>query len=65
MTLSIVRKSANSRPPVACATTTDALQLALLALGAVSILFAAVPELDLIVSRLFWSATEGFAVDFH
>ena len=61
MTLSIVRKSANSRSPVACATTTDALQLALLALGAVSILFAAVPELDLIVSRLFWSATEGFA----
>ncbi|MCJ8518085.1 membrane-associated phospholipid phosphatase [Pseudorhizobium tarimense] len=36
------------------------MQLALLALGAVSIFFAAVPELDLFMSGLFWDPADGF-----
>ncbi len=38
------------------------MQSALVCLGAVSIVFAAVPELDLTVSRFFWSPAEGFAL---
>jgi lipid A 4'-phosphatase len=34
--------------------------MALVALCAISILFAAVPELDLVTSRLFWNPEEGF-----
>ena len=62
MNLSVVRKCASSQAPLVGGTKTDALQLALVGLGAVSIFFAAVPELDLIVSRLFWSPAEGFAL---
>nr|CAD6615072.1 phosphatase PAP2 family protein [Rhizobium sp. TCK] len=62
MNLSIVRKSANSQTLRVCGTRRDALQCALLALGAASILFAAVPELDLIVSGLFWRPDEGFVL---
>lgn len=62
MIFSIVRDCASSRSPLAEGAKRDALQVSLVALGAVSILFAAVPELDLIVSRLFWSPAEGFAL---
>jgi lipid A 4'-phosphatase len=40
----------------------DFLQHSLILLGAVSILFAAVPELDMIVSRLFWTESTGFGL---
>jgi membrane-associated phospholipid phosphatase len=62
MNLSIVRKCANSQLLSAGGTKRDPLQLALVSLGAVSIVFAAVPELDLAVSRLFWSPANGFAL---
>ncbi|HEV7433990.1 MAG TPA: phosphatase PAP2 family protein [Pseudorhizobium sp.] len=38
----------------------DLLPQALILLGFVSVIFAAVPELDLIVSRFFWEPTVGF-----
>jgi lipid A 4'-phosphatase len=62
MNLSIVSKCAKPQSPFVKRTERDALQLALVALGGVSIVFAAVPELDLTVSRLFWSPAEGFAL---
>lgn len=62
MNLRIVRECANSRSPLVVGTKRDTLQLALVGLGAMSIFFAAVPELDLTVSRLFWSPAEGFAL---
>jgi membrane-associated PAP2 superfamily phosphatase len=62
MNLSIARKCAKSQSAFVRGTKSDAVQLALVGLGAVSIVFAAVPELDLAVSRLFWSPEEGFAL---
>ncbi|MBO3758327.1 phosphatase PAP2 family protein [Ciceribacter sp. L1K22] len=40
--------------------TEDLLPYALISLGFVSIIFAALPELDLITSRFFWDAANGF-----
>lgn len=62
MNLSIVRKSANSQSSLAGRTRRDGLHLALLAMGAISILFAAVPEMDLLITRFFWSPEWGFAL---
>lgn len=43
--------------------TKDLLLQAFILLGFVSIIFAAVPEVDLIVSRLFWNPASGFELN--
>ena len=60
MSVSELNHTRNANPKIVARHARNPLVSGLMALGLVSLIFAAVPELDLFVSRLFWEPEAGF-----